>query len=472
MPLLKAIKSNLAYYSIIGVSLISCCVLQYHGLLHFAGLLVFLFSFALFFLGTIRKLEKLTALLIFIAPFSFSLDITEGFRLNFPIEFFTIFLFGAFFFKKSFGWSTPSVNWKHPLVILMICDVLWTFFSALCSEYNEISLKRFVLKFIYIGVYFFIFLQINQNHPKRLLRLYSLGMIIPVILIIVRHSFYGFSQNSSFFVSQPFFDDHTQFGAVIAFIIPYCFIFIKGEKKTSWLHLSILAILLFAVTISYSRAAWISLIAAAGFYLFLLLRIKFYQFILILILAIGIGSYSFDRIYQDLKSNEVKYADDVSQHLTSVTNLQNDPSNLERINRWVCAIRMFEQRPIYGWGPGTYQFTYDQFQTPEFMTRISTHRGNRGNAHSDYLTYLSEQGIIGLLIFLSIVLYSLYLGMKLYYQQINNRKIILSLLLGLITFFVHGFFNTFGDIAEMTLLIYGSLAILYNLDLLGKGAKI
>ena len=34
-------------------------------------------------------------------------------------------------------------------------------------------------------------------------------------------------------------------------------------------------------------------------------------------------------------------------------NVSTDASNLERINRWNCAIRMYAERPFLGHGPGT-----------------------------------------------------------------------------------------------------------------------
>lgn len=180
-----------------------------------------------------------------------------------------------------------------------------------------------------------------------------------------------------------------------------------------------------------------------------------------------VSAVNFQSIYTNLRETETKYDDNIGAHLTSVTNLQNDASNLERINRWVCAYRMFQERPIFGFGPGTYQYEYDKFQSPEFMTRISTHHGNRGNAHSEYLTYLSEHGLFGLLMFLILLGYTIHLALKLLYSKIGKEKktIIYGAILGLITFYSHGLFNTFSDYEKMSILFYGSTAILVAIDL-------
>ena len=44
-------------------------------------------------------------------------------------------------------------------------------------------------------------------------------------------------------------------------------------------------------------------------------------------------------------------------------------SNLERINRWQSAFRLFKERPILGWGPGAYQFVYAPYQKAKEKTQ-------------------------------------------------------------------------------------------------------
>ena len=52
---------------------------------------------------------------------------------------------------------------------------------------------------------------------------------------------------------------------------------------------------------------------------------------------------------------------------------------MERINRWKCAVSMFKEKPILGYGPGTYQFHYGVFQNHKDKTIISTNSGDMGN---------------------------------------------------------------------------------------------
>ena len=90
-----------------------------------------------------------------------------------------------------------------------------------------------------------------------------------------------------------------------------------------------------------------------------------------------------------------------------MSNISTDASNLERLNRWSCALQMFQEKPFLGFGPGTYQFLYAPYQKSSMKTVISTNFGEKGNAHSEYLGPLSEQGFLGAIFVFVLVLFCL-----------------------------------------------------------------
>jgi len=158
------------------------------------------------------------------------------------------------------------------------------------------------------------------------------------------------------------------------------------------------------------------------------------------------------------------------QHVESVSNVATDASNLERLNRWSSAIRMFRSRPVFGWGPGTYQFIYAPFQKSYEKTVISTNVGNRGTAHSEYLLILSEEGILGGLSFIFII--GLIIAVALTNQKhISNPKIkLLNLLLflGLVTYLTHAVFNNFLDTDKAAIPFWGFVAAIVSLNIYEK----
>jgi putative inorganic carbon (HCO3(-)) transporter len=135
---------------------------------------------------------------------------------------------------------------------------------------------------------------------------------------------------------------------------------------------------------------------------------------------------------------------------------------------------MFEERPITGFGPGTFQFAYGPFQKPDEMTRISTTKGDKGNAHSEIFMSLSETGLPGLLLNLLVIFTVIGIAMRAYYKAKNivAKKVVMAALLGFVTSVVHGLFNSFLDQDKIASLVFTSMAIIVAVDLSTKEKQI
>ena len=130
-------------------------------------------------------------------------------------------------------------------------------------------------------------------------------------------------------------------------------------------------------------------------------------------------------------------------------------------------MRLYEERPFWGWGPGTYQFVYAPFQRSKEKTIISTNAGDMGNAHSEYIGPLSESGILGMLSFIAIVIAITIIGMRVYRRAESKEVKLIALLtlLGLMTYFTHGLLNNFLDTDKASVPFWGFIGILVSLDL-------
>jgi O-antigen ligase len=162
------------------------------------------------------------------------------------------------------------------------------------------------------------------------------------------------------------------------------------------------------------------------------------------------------------------------EHVKSISNVATDASNLERLNRWSCAWRMFKLKPVFGWGPGTFMFQYAPFQLEREKSEISTNAANRGNAHSEYIGPLTESGVLGTISFLAIIIYTIITGVKLWYrvQDRNIRILSLSLLLGLITYYLHGLLNNFLDTDKASALFWAFTAAIVTIDVYHRETRI
>ncbi|XOV66528.1 MAG: O-antigen ligase family protein [Fluviicola sp.] len=422
------------------------------------------------FIFVLEKTFLFYLLLICLIPLSIDLGIGGGAQVNSPSEWMILPLLAVLiFFHKDYSASLRKSIF-HPLALFLVADIFWQLIVTLTSTHLDVSFKRWIIHTIFV-IGFFTTVTMLRN-PKQLFKVwmaYAIGLLPVMIVTFNNFQKNDFNARTVFSISKPFFPDHTVYGACIAFIIPLLILLCIHWRKLNWKSWQIFGLFILTLIsiasefIALSRAAILSLGIALIFALLLHWKMRF-KTLLIGIAGVGILAFSLQtQIYEyfeetDAVSNDGK----VTNHLTSVTNIQTDASNLERVNRWVCALRMFEDRPIFGYGPGTYQFEYNKFQTMEYKTHISSNTGDKGNAHSEYLTYLSEKGILGGLIFLLIVFGAVYFGMK-NHQLLQDpllRLLNLGILLGLITYFFHGIFNSFMDQSKMAFLYFTGLGTL------------
>jgi len=112
-------------------------------------------------------------------------------------------------------------------------------------------------------------------------------------------------------------------------------------------------------------------------------------------------------------------------------------------------------------------FKYAPFQLSTEKTMISTDFGDHGNAHSEYIGPLAESGILGSLSFILIGIFGLMTGFRAY-QKIKDKHvkhIALGLIMGLITYLMHGTLNNFLDTDKASALFWGFIAVFVSLDI-------
>ncbi len=430
----------------------------------------------------IFKMELLVKIVIFIVPLSVSLSELQitglGMDMALPTE---PILFGLLilFLLKCGQKGTFDKNFiAHPITIAILINLCWVAITCIPSIRPLVSLKFLVSRIWLLATFYFIVSNLfkNRKNIELFYWLYTSGLAVVIAYTLIMHSFNGFDQESANWIMNPFFSDHTSYGAAIAFVFP--FVMYKSFNKETLGSIKILLFGLFlffttALILSYTRAAWLSVIGAACVYLVLKFKIKWW---ILGIVSLFIGVFiigMWTSINTALEGNKQDSSTNLQEHVSSMSNVSSDASNLERFNRWNSAIEMFKKRPVFGWGPGVYAFEYAPFQRSADRTIISTNSGDGGNAHSEYLGPLAESGILGSLSMLMIVLTTLYTAIRLY-KRSNDDKIkslVMISLLGLISYYLHGGLNNFLDTDKISCLFWGLTAAIVVLDIENKKLK-
>ena len=432
------------------------------------------FIAALYF--AVFQTEKTFLALALLFPLSVNIEeYTKNIGLFIPTE---PILFGLLLLLCATQIKSPFISretWKEPIIYTWLILLAWIFITSVTSSNPLISFKFlvakswFVIPVLFFGTYFFK----NEKNISRFFVLMTIGVSITALYTIVNHASYGFGEKESHWVMSPFFKDHTIYGAIIALSIPIsiALLLVVKQKPLKQFLLLLMAVVLFlALYFSYTRAAWLSIALAVFIGFIIHIKLKKQIVIGVGIILLFFAAYKWQSIQFELSRNKQEHTtEDFSERLQSAGNVTTDASNLERINRWSCALEMFKERPVFGFGPGTYSFEYARFQTPNNLTIISTNFGDLGNAHSEYLSFLSEMGLLGLIFFISFVFSVFYSAIKLYYQtnrqERNKRIFIMAMIISLSSYFIHAFLNNFLDTDKAAIPVFAICAIIVSLKM-------
>lgn len=466
---------NIGYEKWVAALCVLLCLVSMYAIANSQYMLIYTPLFIAFFMMLVGHFllykKQLMKLVFILVPLSVGVTLFGEAEIQMPTEP-IIGLLMILLIATTAGFSGLKKDlWSNAINRLIVFELIWLFVCTLNSELKSVSLKYTFIRTCYTGVFFFLALQWmrSEKKPEKLFLLYLAGMILPIVFTLINHSQLGFTPRTAYHMPKPFYNDHTVFGACIAFVIPMVAVLAlsKREESGRWIKkyglLVVLFLLLGVEFLSYSRAAWLSLAGALGLYVLIRLKAKGGIF-LALLLAGGLTVFAAkDFIVDKLSSTEaISSKGDVQDHFKSITNIETDASNKERINRWKCAVRMGEDKPVFGYGPRTYKYFYGRFQVREDMTYTSTFNGTKGHAHSDYLAFFAECGWIGFLLHIALFITVVVKGMNIIRNCVNerNRQIAIGALLGFFTYFIHGIFNGFMEEDKMASLVFLSMAIL------------
>ena len=433
-----------------------------------AILLIVIFSF-----------DKIIYLAVLFVPLSVPLsDIMPGFGFDMylPTEPLLFGLLIVFILKLISERGFDRQILTHPVSLAIYINLLWIFLTALTSTMPVVSFKFFLSRVWFVAALYFLVVKLfsEGKNLEKYIWLYVVSLVIVIFYTLNRHLGYGlWNKEVANFVPWPFYKDHTSYGAALAMYLPFLMMFSFAgfvSRKERIISVVAMIILLVGFVLSYTRAAWLSFIAAGVVFVVIMLKIRFKPLFITFISVVAFILVFQNQILMSLEQNSEQSSANLRTHISSMSNITTDASNLERINRWSCAIRMFEDKPVFGFGPGTYMFQYAPYQLNENRTIISTNSADGGNAHSEYLGPLSESGILGLLTFLLLIGTVMYTAVHTYMRLTDKRLkwFVLAALLSLVTYYVHGFLNNFLDTDKLSVPFWGFTAMIVAIDIYSR----
>ncbi len=457
---------RIKYWIIVGLLLITLAVsLQFDApwLLPIIGSLCLAMYFIVY---NPRLVLGLTFLLI---PLSAELELPGGLATDFPGEPLLWSLFGLGLLTM-FYYGIKRELW-HILTSLVVLQLLWMLVALLFATNSAISIKFFIAKLWYVVPFLLLpaYLLRNKIDINRILDLFVIGTLIGGVYFFINHFATGLDYDTRVTAGKPIWRNHVNYACTLTCALPIVWYRLQQSRK--FLFIIVTGLLLLCIYFAYARIAYICMISALGYLIILKYKLTFPAIIVIIVTVFTI---TFQTISDE---NYIKYAPvqekaisqrDFSSKVETTFNRQ-DISTMERVHRWVAGVRMIQERPWSGFGPSNFYSTYRPYTVYSFETYVSDNPEKSG-IHNYYLMTLVEQGWIGLLILVSILITALIKLESIYYKLTDPdlRRLVIMVGMILIMIITINLINDMIEVIKIGSLYFFSLFIIIRLDAISK----
>src|SRR5690625_1221408 len=370
----------------------------------------------------------------------------------------TILIVLARLFKKSY--VIKKIILPLAIFIALTLIMLFSYIYSPSDIYAQSKIVKFITitMWSYFGVFFII-------KDKNTLDSFIKGLLFYGLLTTL-FVFYDFARNGMDFFRIGVGDGDGEKGGnilglgrltgVTAIILIVRGFYEKPNKVYKLMYFVLLAITVFVLMLTSARMALLALLAAVV----LLFAISFKFNFKLQELRISKGLLSLVLLFPFLViglylTNAFKYFDVMLRRVTTIFTQEGGGASVSsRTNMYDIAIDMWKDAPFFGQGIGSYAINYLGLDS-------------RAYPHNIFLEFLSELGLVGLLLFVALFLITLKPIISVLKRGANNQQIIVIMSLVFVLLNV----NSSGDINDNRW-IFSFLALAYLFPLYSKEIEI
>ena len=442
------------YVAIILVSVFAALILEEY-------LLLFLPLGVLILYLLVLRPKIIFFLLLFSLPLSTEITFSNGWGTDLPTEPLMLLLFAIF--PIWIAWNPHLLSKKfltHPITIILFIHLFWVLITTLNSSNFIVSFKYFLAKTWYIIVFYFL-TGIFQDF-KKAIKFIFYPLLLTVIITLIRHALIDFSFGEVHKVFHPYQRNHVNYAAMLTLFLPLLWLLWKEEQKKIWM----VGIIVFLIGIyfSYTRAAYVSILLMGVAWL--IFEKRWARPVLgigLVISILAVGYLFYENQYLNYSTNyEQTISHKEFDQLISATYQGKDISTMERFYRWVAGARMGAEKFIFGFGPGNFLNFYKTYTVDAFRTYVS-HNPEGSGIHNYFLMVFAEQGLIGLLIFLTLIIVFFVKGENLYFK--NKSRVVLTILVSMVTIIAFQLINDLIETDKVGPFFFIYLAVLVHFEI-------
>jgi O-antigen ligase len=368
---------------------------------------------------------------------------------------------------------TPEWFWRDNLTLIIVLQFAWTAVAVIFSKMLFFSVKFLLAKTWLLVCFYFIPVWIFREKKDfvRAFFLLLVPMLATILVILMHHAMLGFKFNMVQKSMTGLYYNHVDYSTVISMFIPLLLIswpLTKGRSPLLRISLAfIIIIFLVATYFAYARAAELGLVFAIVVALAIRFRLVnvimpvFYGLLVMLVCYMVPNNKYLD--YRPDYNNTYMHKT-FADHILS-TLKGRDMSSMERVYRWIAAVRMSTDRPITGYGPRAFYYYYKPYAVTPFRTYVSRNP-EQSTTHNYFLYMLVEQGWPAMILY-AILIYAIFAKAQRIYHRFKDkfyRLVTLGLAMTLAVGFINNFFSELIETHKVAALFFIPLALLAILD--------
>lgn len=411
-------------------------------------------------------------LFLFTIPISIDFEISSSLSTSLPDEplmWVFMFMFPFIFLQN------PKVlgrrDWfRDPIVTIIGLQFLWMLVAVLFSKELLLSLKFtaaktwFLISFFILPYYVFR----EKKDFKTAFLLFLVPLVITMVIINIRHAARGFEFRRVEQAIGGLYYNHVDYSAVISIFFPLLLVAIPMSRKmrnpfVTAALIGLIAFFIPAIYLTFARAAVVAVVFAIG--VAIAIRLRLVNLIMpafIGFIALVIVIMAKDNRYMNFRPNfEKTYMHkNFSEHIIA-TFRGEDMSSMERLYRWIAAMRMSVDEPVKGWGPNSFYYYYKPYAVSSFKTYVSRNT-ERSTTHNYFLYMLVEQGWPAMILYGVLIMVAFAQAQKTYYRFKDRfyKNCTLGAVMMLASAFINNFFSELLETHKVGSLFYISLALL------------
>lgn len=394
------------------------------GILNDAAYLAVIPLGILFMMGVVTDTRILYYAFFALIPFSVEVQI-GSFGTDLPSEPLMLLLSGIailLFISKIKSINASYIT--HPVSLFVILHLTWILFTALFAEDPVIGIKFLLAKSWYIIPFYGLtmYMMYSYEEMKKAFMILMIFLSIAVLYVLIRHAAVGFDYNMYNKVVQPIFRNHVNYAAMLVVVLPFVWALYRTDRRKI-LWASIFVLIVIGIYFSYTRAAQGCIVLGVALYIAYRMKLSRVMISSAAIVLIALSAYLVNNNkYMDFAPDFEKTITQRSyENLLDATLKMEDISTMERVYRWVAGGFMISNKPLTGYGPNNFYNNYHKYTVTSFKTYVSDNPEKSG-IHNYYLMTVVEQGIIGLLIYLGLVILLIFKGEQVYHRLRDEQE--------------------------------------------------